>query len=273
MERTGPDIAPSSGLLSKRVSMEHFDLIRIAPSDVLRPFIENYWIVLWDLTGKPAYSQENLPHPSVNMVVVPGDITGIFGVQTGKWVYRLEGAGRIFGIKFKPGCFKPFFDRPVSDLTDTSVPIGDVFATDHASLEAAYLAHDDPEAMQSDIETLLLEKNPVLDRRAGDARACVALIADNPDITTLARLAKVTGTSARTLQRLFDTHVGVGPKWVIDRYRMLGAVDAINRGEPISLTSLAHELGYFDQAHFTRTFTALTGNPPSFYRRDSAASP
>ena len=30
---------------------------------------------------------------------------------------------------------------------------------------------------------------------------------------------------------------------------------------------LAHALGYFDQAHFSKAFVALTGKTPSSYRR------
>ena len=63
MERTSGGIAPSRGLLDKRLSMDNFDLIRVAPSAPLKPFVENYWIIVWDLTGKPAYTQTNLPHP------------------------------------------------------------------------------------------------------------------------------------------------------------------------------------------------------------------
>lgn len=69
--------------------------------------------------------------------------------------------------------------------------------------------------------------------------------------------------STRTLQRLFKRYIGVSPKWVIDRYRMIDAVEALNRGDSPDLADLAYRLGYFDQAHFTRAFSALVGRPPS----------
>jgi AraC-like DNA-binding protein len=75
----------------------------------------------------------------------------------------------------------------------------------------------------------------------------------------------------RGLQRLFADTVGVSPKWVINRHRMLEAVDALNRDEAISLTRLAQELGYFDQAHFSRSFLSVTGHPPSHFRNRSDA--
>ena len=73
--------------------------------------------------------------------------------------------------------------------------------------------------------------------------------------------------SERTLQRLFRRHVGVGPKWVLQRARLHDAVDRIDRGGVRDLAALAVELGWFDQAHFTRDFTALVGQSPAAYAR------
>ena len=69
----------------------------------------------------------------------------------------------------------------------------------------------------------------------------------------------------RTLQRLFDDYVGLSPKWVVDRYRMLEAVETLNAGAADGLTELAHRLGYFDQAAFNHAFEKLTGKAPSHF--------
>src|SRR5690606_19758258 len=69
-------------------------------------------------------------------------------------------------------------------------------------------------------------------------------------------------------QRLFKEYIGVSPKWVIDRYRMIAAVEALNDSADSNLTELAHRLGYFDQAHFSKAFSALTGLSPSQCRAD-----
>ncbi len=265
MEYSAPDIAPASGLMHKRMSMAHFDLIRIAPSEKLRLFVENYWIVLWDLTGKPDFVQENLPHPSVNMVIDPQGQTGIFGVRTGRFSYRLSGSGKLFGAKFRPGAFAPFYDRAVSGLTDRHVAVSEVFGVSDVELEAQLLSLNDPASMGNVVEKLLLEHGPALDSRAREAGELVEMISANGDILRVEHLARLAGASVRSIQRLFEEKVGVGAKWVIERYRMLAAVDALNLGELESLTALSHDLGYFDQAHFSRSFRALTGTSPSAY--------
>lgn len=69
------------------------------------------------------------------------------------------------------------------------------------------------------------------------------------------------GVSLRPLQRHFLRYVGVNPKWVIQRYRLHEAAERLKAG-PVDLASLALELGYFDQAHFTRDFRAIVGMSP-----------
>ena len=71
----------------------------------------------------------------------------------------------------------------------------------------------------------------------------------------------------RRLQRLFAEHVGVGPKWVIRRYRLHEVTERMSAGAPIDWAALAADLGYADQAHLTRDFTDLFGEPPTAYAR------
>jgi AraC-like DNA-binding protein len=59
----------------------------------------------------------------------------------------------------------------------------------------------------------------------------------------------------------------MGPKWVIARFRLLDAAAAAHSGERVDWAVLAAELGYADQAHLTRAFTAVVGTPPETYRQ------
>lgn len=91
----------------------------------------------------------------------------------------------------------------------------------------------------------------------------VAAVLDDRSITRVEHAAAQVGMSVRTLQRLFRHYVGVGPKWVIMRYRLHDAAHRLAAGE--EATTVATELGWFDQAHFTKDFTALIGTSPAAY--------
>jgi AraC-like DNA-binding protein len=79
------------------------------------------------------------------------------------------------------------------------------------------------------------------------------------------QLADGLGLSVRRLQRLFAEYVGVTPKWVLRRARLHEAAARADRGVGIDWAALAADLGYADQAHLTRDFTAVVGAPPGRY--------
>lgn len=73
------------------------------------------------------------------------------------------------------------------------------------------------------------------------------------------------GVSLRTLQRRFREYVGPGPKWVVQRHRLLDVVQAANQDDDVDWSGLAAELGYTDQSHLIRHFTSVVGEAPARY--------
>jgi AraC-like DNA-binding protein len=85
--------------------------------------------------------------------------------------------------------------------------------------------------------------------------------------------AALLGAPPRTLQRRFRRDVGVGPKWVIRRYRLHEAAEQLKGPSPPPLAALAAALGYADQEHFARDFKAVVGRTPAaFAGVESAAA-
>lgn len=266
LQPQGNGAKPARGLLHRTTSFAHFELKLIEPSADLRDHVEHHWLILWDLTGRPPYVQHNLSHPTQHLVLNPQERTGIFGMATGRFTYVLERSGRVLGTKFRPGAFHGFYRRPVSELTDRVAPIETAFPCSDRELIDDFLARNDPLAMAGRIEDMLRATLPPPDPKAARARRLVELIERSPGLVSVAKLAEAAAMTTRSLQRLFSAYVGIGPKWVIDRYRMIEAVEALNRGETVDLAQLAAGLGYFDQAHFANAFRALTGEPPGRYR-------
>lgn len=93
----------------------------------------------------------------------------------------------------------------------------------------------------------------------------VAAVLGDRTLVRVDDVAERTGTSVRSLQRLFHRYVGVGPKRVLQRYRLQDAADLIDAGEVDDLAALAADLGWFDQAHFSRDFRDAVGETPSAY--------
>ena len=124
------------------------------------------------------------------------------------------------------------------------------------------------------VDAFLLKHLPDDDPRGRQAVAAVELIAKDKAVTRVERLADELGLSMRGLQRLFAEYVGIGPKWVIRRYRLHEVTARMAAGGAIDWAALAADLGYADQGHFIRDFKNIFGEPPAWYaQRYQSASP
>ena len=240
--------------------MAEFEFESRRPAGELAPFVEHYWIVRWNLTGRDPYTQWVLPYPSVNITFTPGR-SRVAGVPRGRFSEVLTGAGRVFGARFRPGGFRPFRTAPVSSITGRFVPFESIY---DGAVAEAILAAGDAEAVTI-MDRFLASFNPHHDADSDLVAAVVDRAAADPSIARVEQLAAEFGVGMRRLQRLFADHVGVGPKWVVRRYRLHEAAARAAAGAGLNLVQLAADLGYSDQAHLTRDFAALIGDPPGRY--------
>jgi AraC-like DNA-binding protein len=61
------DTALGPGVLNQKMAASQFALARHEPSAAMAPFVDFYWILRWDLRGRPPHEQTILPHPNVNL--------------------------------------------------------------------------------------------------------------------------------------------------------------------------------------------------------------
>lgn len=239
-------------------------LSRYCPSAELAPFVEHYWVVHWDLS-EPRVA-ETVPHPSVHLVLEEGR-SEVVGVMRGRFLRRLEGRGRIIGTKFKAGAFRRFVEHPVSDLTDRRRSLNQVFDGRAEGLERDVLSREDDVQALRIVESFLRSFAPAIDPSMELASRLSLLAAHDRNILRVDELARHARVPVRQLQRVFSEYVGVHPKWVIRRYRLLDAIDSVVEGRTMDWSALALALGYADQAHFIRDFKKLVGQPPAAYAR------
>jgi AraC-like DNA-binding protein len=257
--------------LRPRFSQGQLEHHRQLPSAPLAAWVEHYWHVRWDLRGLPPQQQATLPHPNVHLVVEQGQAR-IYGVQRGRFVRQLQGLDQVFGVKFKAGGFFPFYGHALSELLNQSVDVTDCFGPRGAELTGQVLAAADFAAMCVAAESLLLPRLPAADAQVARVSSLLERIAQDTSIVSVDDVIAISGLNKRGLQRLFQRYVGVGPKWVIQRYRLHEAIAQVQAGKMLSWTALALELGYFDQAHFVRDFRQLVGMAPGEYEKSLAES-
>ncbi|WP_209020696.1 AraC family transcriptional regulator [Nocardioides sp. 1609] len=256
---------------ARHVTMERTE----TPAD-LAPWVEYHWTLAWDLPDDTAYPSAVIPHPACNLTVeqgaaraaAGGEVVLVTGVTTRRFEVEVTGAGWVHGAKLRPGGLVALTGADAKAWVDRTAPATEVLSREvHDVL--ADLAPGTPAAAATEVVAAALR--PLVPETADPAydrllHVVEAMLGDR----TLLRVDDVAerhGLSRRALERLFARYVGVGPKWVLARYRMHDVVTALDSGYDGSMADLAAAHGWYDQAHFGRDFAALVGVPPSSYRR------
>ena len=252
-----------------RLPIGEFAHGRVAAPPDLGDRVEHFWCVRWNLDGLPPQVQETLPHPNVHVVIEPGEAAA-WGVHSGRWTRTLAGRSMAFGIKFRPGAFRALLGRSVASIADTSIALDELFGIDAPALNEVLSCENDDAAARL-ASDFLRARLPPADERALLAARIVDSVVDDRDLHSADELATRFGMTLRALQRLFSDCVGIGPKWVIQRYRLHEALARVQAGEDVAWATLAQDLGYFDQAHFIADFRKLVGRTPAGYARVTRA--
>ncbi|MEE2053663.1 DUF6597 domain-containing transcriptional factor [Nocardiopsis tropica] len=254
--RPEPVERDARGIIDPGTGLTRFRLDRYAPSAPVARFVDRYWVASWDLSGREPYTQRVLAHPVVNVVFTAGG-AAVHGPTTKVTRRRLEGEGWALGVMFRPAGFRPLLGRPMSGIVDASLPVSEVFA--------GGVFPGAPHPLMAEVDRILAGRLPAARHPAEDTRDLVERVAADPAVVGVSALAEREGLGVRLLQRRFADHVGLGPKAVIRRYRLYEAAERARRGAAPDWGVLAAELGFSDQAHLTREFTAVIGVPPARY--------
>jgi AraC-like DNA-binding protein len=261
---------PHNGLLNFKTPKALPGYWRYFPSPDLAPYVEHFWTIEWNLAAPVL--RETLPYPTPHIILEP-EVCVLSGVTTRKFSRTLEGESRVLGAKFLPGGLRPFIARPVSAYTDAIVPLQEVFGVAAGELNRRALLHADHHAAIGAVESFLRGLNPRVDDSLALVREIAARIAGDRGIGRVEQLAAEFHLGLRTLQRLFDDYVGVSPKWMIRRYRLQEAAERIAAQNAVDWAQIALDLGYSDQAHFSRDFKRLIGKSPAHYFRTMTQMP
>ncbi|MEU1605730.1 helix-turn-helix domain-containing protein [Micromonospora matsumotoense] len=237
---------------------------------------------LYYLEGVPPYTLLMLPPaPSALLIVNLGapfrvragtDIASaeyadgcVVTMPTRAWEFGYPPRTRSVGVHFKPWGLAPFLPMPAVELRDRPVTVEQVWGRSAtAELRHRLATTDGPYEMLTLLEEELTRRlrEPV---GLGLVRHTSGVIAASGGAVAIGDLSEAAGVSSTHLVQRFKGLIGVTPKRLARTYRFTATVFAIDPAGPIDWSDLAHDAGYFDQAHFGHEFRAFTGLTPTRY--------
>jgi len=249
---------------------QRIEVGRVEPDPDLAGLVDYFWWVRWD-TPEP-HEQEVVPRPVVH---VSAEVVGgeprllVHGVHPRMFRRRLAGSGHTVAAGFRPAGFRPFLGGDVAALQGREIPAADVLGVDDRAVAYDVLACERPEDGAALLAGWLRGLAPQDDPLVAELADLVERVEEDTSLVRAEQLAELAGVSLRTLQRRFHSHVGISPKWVVQRFRLLDVTAAAHGGADVDWADLAVRLGYADQSHLIRAFTRLVGHPPATYAREA----
>jgi len=167
--------------------------------------------------------------------------------------------------RFQPYAGALFFPNPVSDFTNESIDLFDMLSKECSEFYQRLMEQPLLEQKVKVLEAFLLTRlmsTPKKQEKLGLVEGLCHSISRHGESFDLGRLAAETGFSARYIQKLFLNYVGISPNSFYSVQRFNKSLELV-RSANTSLTNIAYECGYYDQAHFIREFKSYTGLTPS----------
>lgn len=194
----------------------------------------------------------------------------LHGVQTTPIFNLPEGETHVLGLLFEPLGFHARFGTDMRGLADRTVDAREVLPADVIGAVERGLTAPDSRAAHDAVHRALMAA-PTANVRPW-LRSLYGGIKTTDGTLRLDRVYDATGCSARHVGARFKRAVGVTPKVLCRIYRLQALLEAIDPATAVNWTGLAHQFGFYDQAHFNREFRRFAGLTPRQYlawrRRD-----
>lgn len=175
-------------------------------------------------------------------------------------VQMRKGSGCL-AICFYPGMAYRFFHLPMHELTDTTALLADVWKGIATQIEDELANAPTNNERAAIAQQYLLQQ---LARSKADKQVgyCLRQANHAVDALSVQQLANDTGISQRHLSRRFQQYIGLSPKEFLRVSRFVRSLQHLKKFPALSLTDIAYESGYYDQAHFIRDYKIYAGYTP-----------
>ncbi len=254
------------------------------PHSDLATIVKCYW-TLEVPAQKENQRQLILPDGCVDMCFILGDDIKRYTTAGGTLIqprqmllgqiteqFYIEPTGYVntFAVRFYPYGFANFVGLPLNELANKETPLNKLFGDD----KAGRLSEEITEAKTASQRINIVEA--FLFERLNEKATIDNIVRSTIDTMFLSRGSKSVSailkddpTKRRQLERKFIKQIGISPKQLGKVIRLQAALKMLLNRETDTLTGIAYENGYYDQAHFTKDFKEFTGVTPKDFLADN----
>ena len=175
---------------------------------------------------------------------------------------------KSFAVCFYPHGLANFLSVPIKELANKETPLAELFGDQTASeLEQKISNAESTESRIRIIENFLFKK--LNDPLSIDSivKATIDTMFLTSGAISIKEILRDDASKRRQLERKFIKQVGISPKQLCKVIRLQTVLKMMLNQESESLSQIAYDGEYYDQAHFTKDFKEFTGmTPKQFFK-------
>jgi len=242
-----------------------------APSASLRPFVECFWSL--DYAINESCAQQRIVADGRAEIILhlgepPSMMTGtslrkqsmafLAGQITRPLLLIPSAKTSVLGIRLRPGASACWLGAPMNEFTDKMPTLDDLAVPLRNAIGC--LDTDDPSQAVRSLDSALTELAQASQTSAVIEYA-VHLVLQSRGSVRIEQLAHEVNLSRRQLERRFSHEIGLSPKAFNRIIRFQNVFQAYESQR--DWVTVAHDCGYYDQAHLIEDFRELAGEPPT----------
>jgi len=246
------------------------------PCDTLKPFIRSFLVqesaeatiykVLPDTGIVIGFQYKGRLSRLDDGAELPLSISGISGLADHSRTFRNSPDIGTILVLFKEAGAAPFFQTPIHELFRESVSLDNFMLRSELLFLEEQLAEATEDGKRiSAIEQFLIHRMSTAEPDKLVLAALAIIHKARGDIR-IKDLMHQLHVSQSPLEKRFRQAVGTSPKRYASIVRMKNVIEQYNPAN--SLTDLAYEGGFYDQAHFIKEFKTFTGDTPEKFFKD-----
>lgn len=194
--------------------------------------------------------------------MILGQITQPFYIQPTGYV-------NTFAVRFYPYGFIHFVSTSINQLANKETPLDAIFGHEIAkTLKTDIHNQGDTKQRIAIVENFLLAR--LKDKTTIDqiVKSTIDTLLSTHGSSKISSIFTNDSSRRRQLERKFAIQIGISPKQLGKVIRLQTALKLLLNQKTDSLTQIAYESEYYDQAHFIKDFKEFTGTTPGEFLGD-----
>ena len=197
----------------------------------------------------------------------------VAGLQTQPAFVESYGESKMIVIQFKAYGAYVFLNQPLRHFTNHFIDLDCIFKNEADEIWEQLKETKTTTEKFLIIENFLYRKLLTSKMPNDKLLSSIDQLFKNKTQISITAICEQYNISRKHLNFLFQEYMGISPKMLSSLNRFQSILQIISKSRPDKLTSIAYELDFFDQAHFSNNFKRFTGLKPNEYIKHVAIQP